>query len=150
MSFLKKGKQVEEEFSKLFSDVQFSDKTQDIEEHWDVKVCYKYDVKGLKKRRRGDEFVDETIHWVEIKNVNGDKGWLYGDADYFSFELSNYWVIVDKKKLQDYVANNTVKEYVLIPMVNRLYSRKDRKDVMTLVKTIDLIYISESFIKKKI
>lgn len=149
MSFLKKGFEVEREFAKLFKDVNFSSQDEDINDHWDLKVSFKFEVKGLKKRRRSDEGVDQTIHWVELKNVHGKVGWLYGEADYFVFELEKYWLIVDKIKLQEYIAENTVKEYTIVPMINRLYKRTDRKDVCTLVSTIDLIYISETMIKKE-
>jgi len=148
MSFLGKGKAIEREFAKLFNNVTFSDTSQDIKEHWDVSVNFKFDVKGLKKKNRNDETVDERIHWIEIKNVLGEKGSLYGDADYFVFELHDYWIIVDKLKLQEYIAINTIKKYTRIPMLNRLYKRDGRKDVLTLVSTFDLIYISETLIKK--
>jgi hypothetical protein len=148
MGFLADGKKTEESFAEIFDNVDFSSAKEDINEHWDLKVSFKIDVKGLKKRRRGDDGADETIHWVEIKNVNGKKGWLYGDADYFAFELEKYWVIVNKLTLQDYIAKNTVKEYSIVPIVNRLYKRDGRKDVLTLVSSIDLIYMSTQFIKK--
>ena len=142
------GKLKESDFAKLFSNSTSSTTEEDIHEHWDLNIETKIDVKGLKKRRRNDEFVDETIHWVEIKNVNGDNGWLYGDCDFFAFELYNYWIIVDKIRLQEYVAKNTIKEYAKIPMINKLYKRKERKDIMTLISSIDLIYMSSAMIKK--
>jgi hypothetical protein len=148
MGFLSKGKKVEQNFAKLFKNVDFSSTSQDIKEHWDLAVNFKIDVKGLKKRLRSADCVDETIHWIEIKNVNGDKGWLYGEADYFAFELHDYWVIVDKLLLQEYIAENTVKEYSKFPMMNKLYKRNDRKDILTIVSTFDLIYISTTLIKK--
>lgn len=148
MGFFEKGKKVEQEFAKQFSDVSFSSKHEDINEHWDVKVSHKYDVKGLKKRRRSDDSPDESVHWIEIKNVRGDKGWLYGEADYFAFELCEYWLIVDKLKLQEYIAENTIKQYSIIPTLNKLYRRNGREDIITLVSTIDLIYVSDDLIKK--
>jgi hypothetical protein len=148
MGFLSRGKEVEKKFAKLFKNVEFSNTKQDITEHWDLELKAKIDVKGLKKRNRSDDTVDERIHWVEIKNVNGENGWLYGQCDYFAFELHDYWLIVDKEKLQKYIAENTIKKYSIIPMLNKLYKRENRKDIMTLVSTFDLIYIAECMIKK--
>lgn len=148
MGFLSKGKQTEKAFSKILSNVTFSSENEDITEHWDLSTNLKIDVKGLKKRNRSDDSVDERIHWVEIKNVNGDVGWLYGDADYFAFELHNYWIIVDKIDLQELVKAQVKKEYTKIPMLNKLYSREGRKDVMTLISTFDLINIATAYTKK--
>jgi hypothetical protein len=148
MGFLAKGKQTEMAFSKILSNVKFSSENEDITEHWDISTNIKIDVKGLKKRNRSDDTVDERIHWVEIKNVNGNVGWLYGDADYFAFELHDYWIVVDKYDLQLLVKSQVKKEYSNIPMLNKLYTREGRKDVMTLISTFDLINIATSYVKK--
>lgn len=149
--FLKNGKSVENQFAKLFKNVETSTTEQDKCEHWDLMIKYKIDVKGLKKRNRNDEYPDETVHWVEIMNVVGKKGWLYAEeVDYFAFELNKYWIIVEKEKLQKFIAKNTTKEYVKYPSLNMLYRRKERKDTITLVSSFDLVYISECLIEKKI
>jgi hypothetical protein len=148
MSFLSAGKEVERSFAKMFEHTLFSSKEEDMLDHWDVQVNWKVDVKGLKRRNRWDKEPDESIHWVEIKNVNGDNGWLYGKADYFAFEMIDYWVIVSKESLQDFIKKNTMKEYVDKPTVGKLYSRRGRKDVLTMVKSVDLMYIATT-IKKK-
>ena len=146
--FLNKGKDVEKEFSKLFRNVDFAPKQQDIYEHFDLTVSYKIAVKGMKKIRRSDEDVNEFIHWIEIKGISGHVGSLYGEADYFAFESKKYWIIVEKFKLQDFIKNNVIKEYTDVPTLYKLYRRKDRKDVLTLVETIDLIYLSEAMLLK--
>lgn len=33
-----------------------------------------FDVKGVKKNKRNDTFKDDSIHWVELLNVKGNKG----------------------------------------------------------------------------
>jgi|688.fasta_scaffold1247932_2 hypothetical protein len=148
-TYLKEGKSKEIEFAELFDLYELSNKLQDIYEHWDVNISgKKIDVKGLKKTNRANKDVDENIHWIEIKGITGKLGWLYGDADYFAFETIDYWVLVDKLKLQDYIKTKTIKEYTSYPTINKLYSRKDRSDVLTLVKTLDLCYISEVIINK--
>jgi hypothetical protein len=74
---------------------------------------------------------------------------LYGDADYFVFETDDYWLVVEKEKLQKFISEKC-KEKIKTeePALYKFYTRKDRKDVVTLVKTIDLIFISEKMFKK--
>ncbi|MCK9541940.1 MAG: hypothetical protein M0R03_07920 [Novosphingobium sp.] len=78
---------------------------EDINEHWDVGVKLTFDVKGLRKVNRKDNTTDENIHWVELKNTMGNKGWLYGDATHFAFETDDYWIVVEKFKLQEFIKN---------------------------------------------
>ena len=87
--------------------------------------------------------------YIEIKNVNGDKGWLYGQADYFAFELDDYWVLVKNTVLRDFIADKCkAKEICERPELYKLYTRNGRMDMVTLVKTIDLVYVCETIIKK--
>lgn len=152
MSFLTKGKEKEKLFATLFENTNFSDKNADINEHWDLKVEFKVDVKSLKKIRRSDSETNEFYHYIELKNVNGKLGWLYGEADFFAFETNNYWILVGKEDLQTYIGQNTAKVYVTNPdeCLYCLYRREGRKDEITMVKTIDLMYISVQIIEKKI
>ena len=143
------GKLSETEFSKLFTDVTPSTKEQDMYEHWDLKITTKVDVKTVKKENRHDVVCNENFHWVELKNVRGKLGWLYGEADFFAFETNDYWIIVDKTKTQDFIKTKMAgKEVGRIKDPYELYQRDGRKDVIVKVKTIDLIYISTKIIKK--
>ena len=147
MDFLTKGKEVEQQFAKTLSNPKQSNKDQDINEHWDIANTVTYDVKAMKKINRSDNHPNENIHWVEIKNVHGNNGWLYGKADYIVFETEDYWFTVPTPALQSLISKKTVKQYTEYPTLYRLYTRKGRKDIITLVKTIDLIYIGQ--IKQK-
>lgn len=154
LEYVIKFKKSEYEFGQSMTDrgiITYSSREQDMIEHWDVQVNdIKYDVKSIKKINRNDEVVNENIHWIELKNVNGKLGWLYvGLSTHIVFELEDYWVIVLKTKLQEFIAEKC-KDKIKCdkPSLYKLYTRKDRKDMITLVKTIDLIYISEEFIKK--
>ena len=81
--------------------------------------------------------------------MHGNTGWLYGKVDYFSFEIEDYWISVSKDDLQDMITRKCKdKRWSGVPELYKLYSRKGRKDIITLVKTIDLMYISSSIIKK--
>jgi len=153
MGFLSKGKEKEKEFATLFDNVIYSDKEVDMTEHWDLMIDnVKYDVKGLKRVNRGDTHHNEFYHVLEIFNVHGKHGWVYGGADKFAFEINEYWVIVDKTKVQKLIKERVSK--VLVKSMDEalyaLYGRDGRKDRITLVKTIDLIIISDEIISKKI
>lgn len=147
--FLKKGKEVEENFSKLFSNAIPVNEEDDIKKHIDLYLQVGVDVKGLKKVNRSDRGTNEHIHWIELKNVLGKPGWLYGEADFFTFELKDYWVVVDKKDLQKFIAEKCKnKIHVSKPELYKLYQRKERKDIITLVTSYDLCYICTQQIKK--
>jgi hypothetical protein len=152
MGYVKKFKVVEDNFAKVIKElgeVKPSTTEQDINEHWDVKLDIKFDVKAVKKVNRSDGETDETIHWVELINVRGNRGWLYGEADYFAFELDDYWVIVNKQILQTFIAKKCAKkEKSDRPALYKIYNRQDRLDAITLVKTIDLMYLAEQIIEK--
>jgi hypothetical protein len=146
--YLRKGREVERKFASFFDNVELSTEEEDMKGHFDLSVTSRIDVKGLKKVNRSDDAPDENLHWLEIKNVNGGYGWVYGEADYFAFETIDYFVVVSKEGVQQLLKDLVEKKYTKEPKLYRLYSRKDRKDVLTLVKTIDLIYYSEILVKK--
>lgn len=149
LAFLKKGKEIEEKFSKMFNDASPTSEDEDIKKHVDLKFTVGVDVKGLKKVNRADHEINENIHWVELKNVNGKKGWLYGEAEFFAFEIKDYWIVVEKAELQKLVAEKCKdKIRVSKPELYKLYQRKDRKDIITLVTSYDLCYICTKQIKK--
>lgn len=145
-------KGVEKKFAKAIQNmgkVNFSTKEQDIHEHWDVSITMQIDVKAMKKKHRGDETTNENIHYVELKNVLGNPGWLYGEAHYFAFEIEEYWILVDKIRLQEFIKVKCAsKEWSDIPDFYKLTQRKTRQDIFTLVKTIDLMFICDKIIKK--
>ena len=147
-NFLAIGKNKEREFAESLAkiglnDFQHSTETQDIKEHWDIELKVKFDVKSLKKVRRHDDQVNEHFHYLEVKNVQGLLGWLYSETvNFFAFELQKYWIIVSKEDLQSFVKNNVEKIYTPTPELYKLYTRKDRKDVITLVTSYDLCYIA--------
>jgi hypothetical protein len=143
-AFLEKGKSVERAFCEVLKaqgyDVVVSSVMEDMKEHWDVMFNgMKVDVKGLKKVTRRDEDVNENFHWLELVNVRGEWGSVYGKADLFAFESEEYWILVEKKTLHELIKKKCVKQMVAFPTLYRMYQRSDRKDILTLVKTIDLM-----------
>jgi len=144
------GQSAEQRFAQLLNNPKFSTPEQDMEEHWDVESDGKrYDVKAMKKWKRSNAEPTDRMHYVELRNVHGELGWLYGEADYIVFETRRYWLVVNRRLLMAFIEGATEKnERSSEPAVYKLYQRTGRKDEMTVVPTVDLLAISEATIKK--
>lgn len=148
--FFLRGKEIEGQFKKqLGGAVTGATLEEDKYKHWDLRVGYKIDVKGLKKLRRSDARTNQNYHWVEIQGTSGYPGWLYGEADYIAFELDKYWVIVERLALVKYIESNTMDKFSTSPLPGWKYNRAKTKDITTLISTIDLIYLSSFFYSKE-
>ena len=151
--FLKNGRKVEQLFLDTLnheSSRKASD-AEDIYEHWDVEFTFKIDVKGIKKIRREDSELNPNYHWIEIKGVRDD-GWLYGGkSDYIAFEVQDYFIVVSTEKLKQFIKEKC-KDKVWTTergKVYKLYRRKDRSnEILTLVPTADLFYLSSIIVNK--
>ncbi len=83
----------------LGKDVKKSSKHEDMREHIDFWVTdcddmfRSFDVKAYKKCA---EFGNVLI---EFKNVNGHKGWLYGNADFIAFDYNDHFLCVARHEL---------------------------------------------------
>jgi hypothetical protein len=102
------------------------------------------DVKGVKSVDRGG-ILDDSKHYVEEVNVNGEPGWLFGKSDYFSFQTNDYWVIVSRDKLQEFIKTNCTDSTIYEKKF--LYKRYGRskygkKDVIIIVETEKLKELS--------
>ena len=148
-----RGKDAEAEFARLIPGCRKASEQEDIHLHFDLMTeeGETYDVKALKAIKRGGMF-QEGYHYVEIKNVHGDLGWLYGQADYLAFECWDYFIVADRMKLKLFVESRVEKEYVTNPerAVYKLYRRKGRSDIMTLVKALDMIAFCDATIVHKL
>jgi hypothetical protein len=169
--FLDEGRIVEKKFSdhlKEYGNVYSSSKNEDIWEHWDIKLIPEdpncpliiwgrgnlsttYDVKSIKSKSRGKPS-DDSIHYIEFKNVSGYTGWLYGKSDYISFETNVDWLIVDRCELikfaQEYENQIPVVKPYKDPKPYKLYHREDKKDRFIMVETAELRKITKHIIKK--
>ena len=155
------GKKAEKKLKELFTNTVKANKKQDIFEHWDLQVeingeMVKVDVKALKRTNRNDTEVDENIHWVEIRNVRGNKGWLYGDSGLIAFETKDYFIFVGTLKLRRFLERKlkyTPETIDDIQVTNSKdlympYGRYGRKDIIVKVKTLDLMHIKYISIQK--
>lgn len=107
------------------------------------------DVKGIKKNNRKDDKVDDTINWIEMMNVRGNLGWIYGKSEYIAFRTNTQIVFVKTKKLQEFAEEKTKgKELVnknpkdfYVP-----YRRYQRLDIVFKCPTQDLIELADFII----
>lgn len=128
------GDSSENRFSLIFPDAVPSTKMENIKLHVDFWLS---DGRGVDVK--GKNYPHEI--WVEIKNVNGDLGWLYGKADFFAFELYELggFACVDANDLRDFVAKNVRKEYTSKSNAYlKLYRRQNRMDTITKITICDL------------
>lgn len=92
----------------LGGETQRATKDEDVNKHidfwWDSpkKGRLGIDVKGLNKSSRQDKDYDDTIHWLELQNVQGKPGWLRGEADYIAFRTNERIIFVNRQKLLDF------------------------------------------------
>lgn len=143
-------------------DLRFSSKDVDAVEHWDVlgKVIDKktgdlkdvrFDVKAIPTNSVPHK---NGFRWVEIRNVRGDGGSLFGKADYIAFEEKDYWLIVDRAELLTHVMTYTHgwtsrKEFKVAPVPYRWHTRDNRDDIATLVPISELLKIGTRINKKQ-
>lgn len=140
---------------KLFNDLAIkngfkvikSSRDEDMFDHIDFHVergIFKasIEVKSEKKISRKDYDVQSSYLWLELRNVNGDSGWVYGKADYIAFQTGEGFLLVKTELLRSYIEDNVnFDSYVDYPdqALKRLYNRVGREDILTLISVHDLI-----------
>jgi hypothetical protein len=150
--YVEQGKSVEAKFASVLSGAVFATKEQDMHEHWDVmdNMGVKYDVKGMKKYRRSNDKPTDRLHWIELRNVNGKNGWLYGNADIIAFETRKWWILVEREDLVQFVEGIVWgEETTEKPEPYKLYQREGRQDLLTILPTVDLLSIASQVLVKE-
>jgi len=132
----------------LVASTQFQNRNGGFDFTLQIKVEYK----SAKWLRRSDQEAglppNYDLIWLELKNNYGNPGWLYKEAHCFVFELERHYLTVFAEELRNFVSNLTlVKGKDRVPGV--LITRYGRQDEITLVKTLDLISLPNSFIVSK-
>lgn len=89
-------------------DVRRASSREDMYLHYDlvVELCngkeVRTDVKGLKSLGHGRKKTGD-YHWIELKNVSGAPGWLFGHADVISFQVGEEeFIHVNRHALMDF------------------------------------------------
>lgn len=85
------------------------------------------DVKGMNKNKRSDASFDDTIHWLELQNVNGNLGWLYGKADYIAFRTLSKIIFVKREKLLSFALECVKNKEVVYDTPKECYVPYKRK-----------------------
>lgn len=164
------------EFGKMFSEYLLSPPEIDMAYHWDVEIPFSSWTAGLdwledamtgKDPRKTIQTIDVSIQggvrvdvkaqpkghqshsyrWVELQNVNGDTGWLYGEADFIAFEYDRYWILVPRTRLVRLCEDRldplpmAGRDWSANPQPFKLHRRDGRKDVVTMVPVVDLCWI---------
>jgi hypothetical protein len=150
-----RGRKAEGTFQKVMFEkwgipVVKSSEEEDIHKHIDFYIGgQSYDVKGLRSIRRG-ETPQEDLVYIELSNVMGKKGWLFGESDFIVFEQIDTFALVPRIKLVEVVRellhhNSTCDK----PELYKIYSRKGRDDRITLIRFKDLLLCEPTIIRKK-
>lgn len=100
------------------------------------------DVKGVRKHHRYDNETDDTINWLEIKNTQGDNGWLFGNMNYIAFMTNEEVLFVKPYQIYGLLLQNTIGKNIVYEN-NKLdfyqpYQRRNRKDIIVKIPTEDL------------
>jgi hypothetical protein len=104
------------------------------------KSVKKIEVKARKKVNRSDSGVDDSIIYVEFKNVAGYAGWIYGESDIIAFEQTDHFLLVNRLALVD-LCKKLVQfdQKVTRPTLYKVYTRYGRADVVSMIKVTDII-----------
>lgn len=104
------------------------------------------DVKGVKKNSRKDTNKDDTIHWIEFVNVRGNRGWLYGDADYIAFMTTTKVWFVKRCVLVPWAEEKILNKDIVYKCPSEFYipyQRYGRLDKVMKIPTSDIENLAE-------
>lgn len=118
--------------------VSKASKFDDMKRHFDFKVSpfadmqsARVEVKSIKCPKRGNQ-PDDRVIFVELVNVVGQRGWVFGDADFVAFEQNEGFLIVNREEL----AHKTVELSQSATMgtqsgqIGKLWNRVGRQDLV--------------------
>jgi hypothetical protein len=147
-------KKIAEKLGNQVTDATFREQISHIDFHIIDKKGEKYtvDVKSRKKVKRKDNNVDDEVIWIEFKNVQGKKGWLYGMANFIAFEREDSFLMVSRPALAELcekiVDLEKINDNIKYPLYTG-YQRYGRKDLLSLIKIEDITNnLSHTFFKK--
>ena len=162
VAYIKRGIAVENYFVKEAKkrkyDIVIASEEQNIKEHIDLVLQKKgkefsVDVKAIRTGNKS-RVPDDTWIVVEFLNTMGNKGWLYGSADYIVFERIKDFVFCSTKELVDLA-------HKLVDRNDRVFSYKDaeykvwgrlyqgKKDLISRMEMSKILELKNTFIWKK-
>lgn len=98
------------------------------------------EVKAIKSRRRGLP-PDPRVIFVELKDIHGNPGWLYGAADVIAFQQPDSFVFISRIALLQIVDQIQPQCRIAFQsgLHHTLYSRPNRQDLMLVLDIEDVI-----------
>ena len=131
-----------------------STKSEDINDHIDFwwesprKGRIGIDVKGLNKSKRSDKDFHDSIHWLELQNVQGKDGWLKGKAEYIAFKTNERIIFVNREKLLSFALESIKGKDVVYDTPSECYVPYKRKkwgrdDLSLKVFNTDLLNLAD-------
>lgn len=91
--------------------------------------------------------------WIEVKNSQGQPGWLYGDADFIVFETLEDYLFIPRKKLVNLVHENVDFNSPIVQNLweakYKIYQRAGKFDQITQIKLKSLLEMDNNYIWKK-
>jgi len=141
-----RGQQVEKDFERLLvkRDPDFKRATQQQQFlHIDFLTSFgSIDVKAKKRLQRAASMDEEKV-WLEFRNVRGKTGWLTGCPDIIAFERDDCFILVKRLellKLANALCNLDDKVSMSSQAMYKGYTRKDRQDLLSVIKMSDIVY----------
>jgi len=105
------------------------------------------EVKSMKARKRGQQ-PDPNIIYLEVHNIDGFPGWVYGEADYVAFQTPTGFMMVNRIRLVEKVNHY----FTRLPYVTEsgidytLYGRFNRKDLVMILPFSEISQIEDKII----
>jgi|TARA_B100001094_G_scaffold90054_1_gene86145 hypothetical protein len=132
---------------KYYPDLKPSTEEENIKDHIDFK-CEGLGTVDVKAKKQS---FDEGLIWIELKNVIGEDGWLFGNQDRIAFEWNDHFRIVRRDWLHTRVGDLLDKAKPVKHKSRALYNYYDRsqygnKDLLTQITTQDVYFVTESTI----
>lgn len=118
--------------------------------HFDFEVQgFKVEVKAMKAPRRGMA-PDPDMIYVELKNVCGGSGWVYGNADFVAFEQRGGYLMVRRDELVQLVQSmqSKFRHSHVSGVYHTLYSRANRDDLVMVLHANDLARMKSKWLLK--
>ncbi len=160
--YIKRGIQVENNFVKTAEEhgytVDVANDNININKHIDLYLTKNNKTVSVdvKARRTGNKqrVLDDAWIVVEFLNTMGNKGWLYGECDYFVFEREHDYVWCDAKELVE-LADKVVDKNTRVESYRdseyKTWGRKHqgKQDLISRIEMSLILKLNKTFIMKK-
>ena len=160
--YIKRGIKVENEFIQTAKShgytVAIASDEENINKHIDLYLTYKGQTISVdvKARRTGNKqrVFDDSWIVVEFLNTMGNKGWLYGDCDYFVFEREHDYVVCEAKELvelTDKVVDKNTRVESYRDADYKTWGRKHqgKQDLISRIEMSLILNLNKTFIMNK-